>query len=105
MKKILVSVIAIFILFFIANQSIAQMKSATGSSFLVIKPGDSPELIVKQVANVVPSEKQMKWQEREFIAFAHFGMNTFTNKEWGEGKESPDLFNPTAFDHDNGRKC
>ena len=34
----------------------------------------------------------------EFIAFAHFGINTFTDKEWGEGTESPSLFDPSEFD-------
>lgn len=44
----------------------------------------------------VPSERQMLWQETEFYAFFHFGMNTFTNKEWGYGNEDVNLFKPTS---------
>lgn len=45
----------------------------------------------------IPSAAQLKWQRREIIMFFHFGMNTFTNSEWGTGNESPSLFNPTAL--------
>ncbi|MFM6947841.1 MAG: alpha-L-fucosidase [Aquirufa sp.] len=46
----------------------------------------------------IPSQKQLNWQALEYYGFIHFNMNTFTNVEWGEGKESPKLFNPTALD-------
>ena len=46
----------------------------------------------------VPSAKQLAWSELEYYGFIHFNMNTFTNVEWGEGKESPSSFNPTALD-------
>ncbi|MCR5150708.1 MAG: alpha-L-fucosidase [Clostridiales bacterium] len=53
---------------------------------------------VKNAASVVPSERQIKWQQTEFYAFVHFGMNTFTDSEWGSGNESPSLFNPSKLD-------
>lgn len=43
------------------------------------------------------SQKQAKWFEKNFYAFIHFGMNTFTDREWGDGEESPSLFNPKNF--------
>lgn len=46
----------------------------------------------------VPNERQMMWYTRGKTAFIHFGINTFTNLEWGDGTESPTLFNPTQLD-------
>ncbi|XP_057852669.2 putative alpha-L-fucosidase 1 [Cryptomeria japonica] len=46
----------------------------------------------------VPSASQLKWQQREMVMFMHFGVNTFTNNEWGTGKEDPKLFNPKGLD-------
>lgn len=44
----------------------------------------------------VPSERQVKWNETEFYAFFHYGMNTYTDREWGNGDEDENLFAPTA---------
>jgi alpha-L-fucosidase len=49
-------------------------------------------------AHVVPLPKQYEWQKMELSAFIHFTVNTFTDKEWGDGTESESLFNPTEFD-------
>lgn len=46
----------------------------------------------------VPNENQMRWHEMEYYAFIHFSINTFTDQEWGDGGNKPEMFNPTALD-------
>ncbi|HKP31605.1 MAG TPA: alpha-L-fucosidase, partial [Chitinophagaceae bacterium] len=46
----------------------------------------------------IPTRAQLQWHDMEFYFFAHFGPNTFTDKEWGEGDEPEDIFNPTNLD-------
>ncbi len=53
---------------------------------------------VDMASRLIPSKKQLAWQQLELTAFIHFGMNTFTGQEWGNGKEFPVMFNPVALD-------
>lgn len=53
---------------------------------------------VDLAARLVPTPQQLSWQQMELTAFLHFGINTFTGREWGDGKEDPALFNPSGLD-------
>src|SRR5260221_479067 len=46
----------------------------------------------------LPTRQQLAWHETEYYLFVHFGPNTFTDKEWGEGKEPATIFNPANLD-------
>jgi len=45
-----------------------------------------------------PSAAQVTWQRDELAMFLHFGVNTFTDREWGDGKEDPAIFDPARLD-------
>ncbi|MEO9005223.1 MAG: alpha-L-fucosidase [Ginsengibacter sp.] len=88
MKQIL-----IFFLF-----AIPGIAGAQKNNYSVILPSDSESDIIRKAANVVPSARQLRWQKLELTAFFHFGVNTFTNREWGTGKEDPKIFDPKNLD-------
>ena len=51
-----------------------------------------PDLIPN---TIVPSQKLITYQQMELIGFIHFTVNTFTDKEWGYGNESPEILIPS----------
>ena len=59
------------------------------------EPNDQIEA---RLVSVVPSERQIRHQKMEFYAFVHFTVNTFTDREWGDGTEDPSVFNPSGLD-------
>ncbi len=51
-----------------------------------------------RLVRVVPSDRQLAHQQMGFYAFVHFTVNTYTGKEWGDGTEQEEIFNPEQFD-------
>lgn len=65
---------------------------------LQFPPQATAEEKIDMASRLVPTPQQLEWQQMELTAFLHFGINTFTGREWGDGKEAPALFNPTELD-------
>lgn len=55
--------------------------------------------------SIVPNRRQLIIQEMKYYAFIHYGVNTFTNREWGSGKEDERVFNPKKQDTDQWCKA
>ncbi|WPU91038.1 alpha-L-fucosidase [Mucilaginibacter sabulilitoris] len=45
----------------------------------------------------LPTQGQLNWQEMGMYCLIHYGLDTYTNKEWGDGSEDPKLLNPSQF--------
>ncbi|MBS7564870.1 alpha-L-fucosidase [Mucilaginibacter sp. Bleaf8] len=45
----------------------------------------------------LPTKAQLNWHEMEMYCIIHFGVDTYTNKEWGFGDEDPKLVDPLNF--------
>jgi alpha-L-fucosidase len=73
---------------FLATAAISPLLAAVGANSYVDAQGSRPR----------PSREQLEWQRDELAIFIHFGVNTFTDREWGDGKEDPAIFNPPNLD-------
>ncbi len=76
---------------FVALSAAAVAGLASGSRAAAAPAKEAP-------AMPKPTPQQLAWQQSELTMFLHFGMNTFTDREWGEGTEDPKLFNPGHLD-------
>ena len=78
----------------------AQDNSISFQNTIKIEPGDSHEIIIEKAAHVIPTPNQLGALQNEYIAFIHFGPNSFTRMEWGNGMEDPKVFDLKELDTD-----
>ena len=88
----------ILLLFVSSSQLIGQVMPTANT--IKIDEDDTKDSIIIKAAHVVPTANQYSAFKNEFIAFIHFGPNTFTRMEWGSGEESPEVFDLKDLDTD-----
>lgn len=96
MKKVLLPV---FGLFFMTGMY-AQNCKVRYANTIEVTANDTKEDIINKAVHMIPTDNQWEALKNEFIAFIHFGPNTFTRMEWGNGKEDPKIFALKNLDTD-----
>ncbi len=98
--------------FFSAVAAIALASAPTANSDTIayrnthaVEPGAGSDRIAALAAHTVPTPAQLAALTDGYIAFVHFGPNTFTRREWGTGKEDPAVFAPSGLDTDQWVKA
>ncbi|MDR2920136.1 MAG: alpha-L-fucosidase [Tannerella sp.] len=85
---------------FLFTQIQAQVENNKFQSTIKVDANDTKEIILEKAAHVIPTPNQLDALKNEFIAFVHFGPNTFTQMEWGNGMEDPKVFDLKELDTD-----
>ena len=96
MRKSTLFIVGYFLLIF----QIYSQNNITPQNTIKIERGESKESINYKAAHVVPTANQLDALRNEFIAFIHFGPNTFTRMEWGNGMEDTAVFDLKTVDTD-----
>lgn len=96
MRKNTLFIVGYFLLIF----QIYSQNNITPQNTIKIERGETKESIIYKAAHVVPTANQLDALRNEFIAFIHFGPNTFTRMEWGNGMEDPAVFDLKTVDTD-----
>lgn len=65
-----------------------------------MKENINDDKFLDRITSVVPSARQIDFQNLGYYNFIHFGINTFTKKEWGSGNVSPSAFALKDIDTD-----
>ena len=82
-----------------ANEAKQSLVMQTENTF-ALDADDTQDSIKLKASHVVPTINQYDALKDEFIAFVHFGPNTFSRMEWGSGMEDPAIFNLQNLDTD-----
>ena len=104
MSRVIMAKLAFLVFFMLSNLFLNGQDSIIPSNTIKIE-GDSHEEIIRKAAHVIPTVNQYNYKKLEFTCFVHFGPNTFTRMEWGNGMEDPKIFDLQNLDTDQWCKA
>lgn len=94
-----------FFTLILVSCSVSGKKLLENNSTVLIDKDDTKDSIIFKAAHIVPTKNQYEALKDELIAFVHFGPNTFTRMEWGNGFEDPKVFDLKNLDTDQWCKA
>lgn len=78
----------------------AQNSGIENANTIKVQPLKGMDDLKNKAVHVVPTKNQLQALQDGYIAFIHFGPNTFTRREWGTGMEDPRVFDLKTLDTD-----